>query len=119
MANKGPIEGTIDASALTDIIIFAKTFKRELGERAAIITAKCTEMTTSDALNGGDGEELKDIFRSIAAGIQRIEATAKIIADVLDDKLGKALEMGKGKYSSAAMENTTAAAQKMGSLTKE
>lgn len=115
---KGPMDVKLDGSAVSEIIVYANGFKRDVDERAQQIREICSKMTENETLQGGDGEEIKAAFKAIAAGCQNIETSTATIVAGLNTKLEKIIEMTKGKSTAEALEAAQAAAKNMGAVKK-
>ena len=116
MGNKGPLDVVLDIPAINEIIVFANQFKQEVSEKADTIRTLCKQMTENESLNGGDGEEIKANFQSIATGCNQLEQSVDKVVSVLNNKLEKMIQMNKGTTTAASSEAAKKASQNMGVL---
>lgn len=116
--NKGPLDVAIDPAAVSDIIIFSNEMRIAISERVESIRAICQRMTEEESLNGGDGENIKALFKTIGSGYLNLEQSVKVIVDGLNEKLNKILQMTKGTTTAAAEDVTKAAAKNIGVMKK-
>lgn len=116
MANKGPLDVVLDIPAINEIIVFANQYKMEVSEKADTIRTLCKSMTDDESLSGGDGEEIKANFQTIAAGCNQLEQSVKKIVSVLNSRLEKMIQMNKGTTTADSTDAAKKAASNMGVL---
>ena len=119
MGNKGPIDVVVEAPAVNEIIVFANQYRQEILEATSTITAACQRMTEEESLNGGDGEEIKANFQTIAAGCVTLEKSVKVMVDGLNKNLESIIKMSKGTTTAASSVAAKSASNKMGVFKKE
>ena len=74
MGQKGP-KMNISIPALESTIVAGNKFKQECEARAQSIRQTCMAMESDESLVGGEGDTIRELFRSIAAGINSIESS--------------------------------------------
>lgn len=119
MSNMGPLDVVLDKSAINEIIVFANGYRQGILQSVDTITSLCQQMNEDESLNGGDGEDIKASFRTIAAGCNKLEKSVQRIVDNLNVSLQGILDMDKGKTTATSTESAKAAANNMGVLKKE
>lgn len=119
MGTKGPLDVVTDGPAINEIIVFANQYRQEVTEQAERICQLCQQMTDNESLNGGDGEEIKANFKTIASGCKQLEASAKNIVDNLNKNLESIIKMSKGTTTAASTDAAKKAAAGMGVLKKQ
>lgn len=116
MATKGPLNVVLDIPAINEIIVFANQYKQEVSDKADTIRTLCKQMTDNESLSGGDGEEIKANFQTIATGCNQLELSVDKIVSVLNDRLEKMIKMNKGTTTATSAEAAKKAASGMGVL---
>lgn len=119
MAVKGSVDTKIDTGALNEIIVYSNLFSKEVCDAVEQIQTICRRMEEEESLKGGDGEMIRESFIKISKGCMQIATSAKGISKTLDNRLGKALGMGKGSIAGNAAESAKSAADKAGVIRKE
>lgn len=119
MGYKGPLDVVTDGPAINEIIVFANQYRQEVSEQTDLICNICQGMTDNEALNGGDGEEIKANFKTIASGCKQLESSVKNIVDNLNKNLESIIKMSKGTTTAASTDAAKKAAAGMGVLKKE
>lgn len=119
MAVKGTVNTVIDSQALASIIVFSNRYVEEVREAADEIRSLCRGMEDEESLKGGDGEQFRESFATIATACNNLESSISYINKVLNEKLGTALGMNKGKTSAESADSIKAASNKTGVLKKQ
>lgn len=112
MAKKGKTE--INVEALTEIVMFARSYRTDVEESASEIRRICQTMLDDDSLKGGDGDVIRENFASIAAGCSNIAKSTEKIASILDKQLGKSILMKHGQAIGTSTDSIQRAAKKAG-----
>lgn len=116
MGAKGPVDTKIDTNALNEVIVFANQYRQDVTDRADTIRKLCRQMEENETLKGGDGEVIRENFMKIAQGCNNLDSSTEKISKVLNDRLGKAIEMYHGKAVGSTAEDAQKAAKKVGVL---
>lgn len=116
MGNKGALNVVLDIPAINEIIVFANQYKQDVSEKTDLIRTLCRQMSENETLSGGDGEEIKANFQTIAQGCAQLETSVEKIVSVLNTKLEKMIQMNKGTTTAASSEAAKKASQNMGVL---
>lgn len=114
MAGKGPIDTVIDLPAINELIVFMSKYRMEVIEKTQRIITICKTMSEDESLNGGDGEEIKNNFITIATGCNKLSQSVEYIVNKLNDKLSVGIDMTKGKTTKDSTEKSKTAAAKLG-----
>lgn len=109
----------IDIQALNEVIVFANQYRQQVEEQTTIIRTVCLQMEQEESLVGGDGDVIREAFKSIAEGTAKLEASVNYITKQLNTKLGSAIQMRKGTTVGDAQDAMKKANQNMGVLAKE
>lgn len=109
----------INPAAINQVIVFANQYRQGILESIDTIEGVCAQMTNDDTLNGGDGEEIKQGFMTIAAGCKNLEKSIKTVIDGFNQSLVKVLDMLSGKSIGDSTDTAKKAANQMGVLNKE
>lgn len=119
MGNKGALDVVVDQPAINEIIVYANSYRQAVQEDIDTITSLCKKMTEDESLNGGDGEEIKANFNTIATGCITLEKSIKHIVDGLNANLESIIKMTKGTTTSESTQAAAQAASKLGTVRKE
>lgn len=116
MGSKGPINAVFDVPAVNVVIVYANQYYVDVKEQAERITNICNKLTNDDALNGGDGEEIKACMKDIVTGCQQILRDNEKIVKGFNAGLERMLEMRKGKTTAQAKDSSATVAKNSGVL---
>lgn len=116
MAAKGPVDTKIDTNALNELIVFANTYRQDVTERVDSIRKLCRQMEENESLKGGDGDIIRENFVKIAEGCNNLDKSTETIIKVLNDRLGKAIEMYHGNTLGDSEEKAAKASKNVGVL---
>lgn len=114
MGAKGPVNTKIDTNALNEVIVFANQYRQEVTDRVDTIRKLCRQMEDNETLKGGDGEVIRENFMVIAQGCNNLDSSMEKIVKVLNDRLGKAIEMYHGKAVGSTTDDASKASRKVG-----
>lgn len=116
---KGELDMVADGPALNEIIVFANQLKQDCSEKAEHIRRICLSMEDEESLKGGDGDVIRENFKQIASGINKLEGSITFIVSKLNTSLEAVTRMYAGKNTAASTEAVNAAAKKTGIFNKE
>lgn len=116
---KGQLDTVIDGPALNEIIVFANQLKQDCVEKAEHIRKICMSMEEEESLKGGDGDVIRENFKTIASGINKLERSITYIVSKLNTSLEYVTKMYAGKNTAAATEAAAGASKKAGIFNKE
>lgn len=116
---KGELDMVADGPALNEIIVFANQLKMDCSEKAEHIRKICLNMEDEETLKGGDGDVIRDNFKQIATGINKLEGSITYIVTKLNASLEAVTKMYAGKNTQASSEAVNTAAKKTGIFSKE
>ena len=113
MANKS-LDTKIDIGAMNEIIVHGQQYKNEMSAAAGEIRSICQQMSEDESLAGGDGEQIKANFATIAEGCTNLEKSLEYIMKILNEKLAPAIEMRRGATLGDSTEVAKSATDKVG-----
>lgn len=116
MANKGNLDTKIDTSALNEVIVFASTYRQDVTEASNEIRTICQSMENEESLQGGDGDIIRENFRTIAMGCNNLDKSTEKIVKVLNDKLSAAIKMRHGQSVGDSTDKAKSATSRVGVL---
>lgn len=117
MGQKGP-KMNISIPALESTIVAGNKFKQECEARAQSIRQTCMAMESDESLVGGEGDTIRELFRSIAAGINSIESSMMYAVTNLDKSLESAIKLQKGRMAGDTADRAAATTKKAGVFKK-
>lgn len=120
MAATGNLSGNvkINTDSLNEVIVFSNRYRQEVDRAADEIKMICGQMEDDASLKGGDGDLIRENFRTIAIACDGLRESTEKISAVLNDKLVKAIAQTKGMNAAASTEAINKAARKAGTLKK-
>ena len=116
---KGQLDTVIDGPALNEIIVFANQLKQDCTEKSEHIRKICLSMEEEESLKGGDGDVIRENFKTIASGINKLERSITFIVQKLNTSLEYVTKMYAGKNTAAASGAAASSSKKAGIFGKE
>lgn len=116
---KGSLDMVADGPALNEIIVFANQLKQDCSEKAEHIRKICLNMEEEESLAGGDGDVIRENFKKVATGINKLEGSISYIVSKLNTNLEAVTRMYAGKNTQASSDAADAASKKTGIYNKE
>lgn len=118
MAATGMSQIKLSTESLDELIVFSNKYRQEVSNSADEIMKICRQMEENEALKGGDGDQIRENFATIAVACKGLNESTTYISKILNDRLKKAIDMTKNRTGASSEEAIKKASSKTGVFKK-